>query len=341
MVEAICKELMLRKNEITEPLESIYFGGGTPSLLSIDEIALILSTLKENYNILPGSEITLEANPDDLTKEKTSQLKALSINRLSIGIQSFFDEDLQWMNRTHTAQSAEQAIKNALHNGFDNLTIDLIYGVPGLTNERWKENLDKAYQYGITHVSSYCLTVEENTALSHFIKKGKYVQPDEDQSLQQFDILCEFARNNGFEQYEISNFARNKKYAVHNTNYWKGKSYLGIGPSAHSFHNGIRSWNIANNTKYIQSITNNILPSEKEILTDENRFNEYIMTGLRTMWGCDLIWLKENFPTVIEAQQKLIDEKILSGLLMVNNNHLIITEKGKFLADGIASDLFV
>ena len=340
MVKAICNEIRLRKDEISDPIESIYFGGGTPSLLGVEEIQRILDTIHQNYNVLPGSEITLEANPDDLTKEKAVQLKSLKINRLSIGIQSFFDEDLHWMNRTHSGKSAELAIQHAIENKF-NLTIDLIYGIPGLSNERWIENLDKANQFGINHISSYCLTVEENTALSHFIKKGKYIQPDEEQALQQFEILCDFAQNNGFEQYEISNFARNKKYAVHNTNYWNGKSYLGIGPSAHSFHDGMRSWNVANNTQYIQSITKNELPSEKEILTQENQFNEYIMTGLRTMWGCDLTVIEERFPTFYLSQQNVIDEKLKSGLLDIVNNHLIITDKGKFLADGIASDLFV
>lgn len=343
MVNAICKEIAFRQNYLQDKnLQSIYFGGGTPSLLNQKQLLQIFETIEKYFTIQPNAEITLEANPDDLSEEKLTELKHTPINRLSIGVQSFFDADLKWMNRAHNANEAENAIAMAKQKGFENITIDLIYGTPGLTNENWQQNIQKALALGVNHISSYALTVEPKTVLANMIEKGKYADTNEEKAAEQFDILVNTLTANGFVHYEISNFAKPEFFAKHNSNYWKGKHYLGIGPSAHSFNTVSRSWNVANNQKYLNALAINELEITVEVLTVNNQINEYIMTGLRTIWGCDLNFIALQFGET--EKQRLIKEAakfIDQNLLEINNNILLTTAKGKFLADGIAADLFL
>lgn len=343
MANVICKEIDLRQNYLQDKnLQSIYFGGGTPSLLSQQNLFQIFETIKKYFTIGEDAEITLEANPDDLSEEKLAELKQTPINRLSIGVQSFFDADLKWMNRAHNANEAEKAIAMAKQKGFENITIDLIYGTPGLTNENWQKNIQKALALGANHISSYALTVEPKTALASMIEKGNYANTSEEQAAEQFDILVKTLTESGFIHYEISNFAKPDFFAKHNSNYWKGKHYLGIGPSAHSFNTVSRSWNVANNQKYLNALAKNELDITDEVLTVNNQINEYIMTGLRTIWGCDLNFIAVQFGET--EKQRIIKESakfIAQDLLEINNNILLTTAKGKFLADGIAADLFL
>lgn len=343
MVKAICREAYLRKDFIQEPIKTIYLGGGTPSLLSASELDLILSTLQQHYTIASGIEITLEANPDDISVEKLNQWFKAGINRLSIGIQSFFEEDLQWMNRAHNALQAKDCIVQAQIAGFGNLTIDLIYGTPGLTNERWQQNIQTALSLDIPHLSCYALTVEPNTALDHMVRKGDKKDVDTDLQATHFDILTQTLQAAGFEHYEISNFAKPGFRSQHNSSYWLGKPYLGLGPSAHSFDGAFtRQWNISNNPLYISSLQQGIIPYESETLTSVQRINEYLMTSLRTMEGISINSLEQNWGEerkleVVNAAQIFIDRKDI----ILNDHHLILTQQGKFLADGIAADLFV
>ncbi|RLK06928.1 radical SAM family heme chaperone HemW [Tenacibaculum discolor] len=354
LVSCLVKELELRKEELlNETIETIYFGGGTPSLLSIQEIRLLLNTIYKNYTVVENPEITLEANPDDLSEEKIIELSKTPINRLSIGIQSFFEEDLQLMNRAHNAQEAKKCLSVATRY-FNNITIDLIYGVPNMSNERWRENLQIAFDFGINHISSYALTVEPKTALDSFIKQGKYPDVDEAVAKEHFDILVAETAKNGFVHYEISNFGKPDYFSKHNTSYWLGKKYIGIGPSAHSFNKTHRSWNVANNAKYIKTIQEGNLPLEQEELTIKDRFNEYLMTGLRTIWGVSLEKITQEFgeefgKNLLKNAEKFINQ----GLLVIDNELkkpdsdnnvkkvLKTTSKGKFLADGLASELFI
>lgn len=344
---SLIKELILRKNELeNDEIETIYFGGGTPSLLTIKEIEALISAIYKNYKVINNPEITLEANPDDLTSKKIKELANSPINRLSIGIQSFFEDDLKFMNRAHSCEESKKCLKEATKY-FDNITIDLIYGVPNMTNEKWLANLKMAFDFGVPHISSYALTVEEKTALANFIKKGKVPPVDENLALEHFNILVEETERQGFIQYEISNFGKPNYFSKHNMSYWLGEKYIGIGPSAHSFNGSERSWNISNNSKYLKVLDENKLASETEILTTIDLFNEYIMTGLRTIWGISfqkvekdfgieiLKTLKKNATPFIE--NKLLELKEISG----SDITLITTKKGKFLADGIASDLFI
>lgn len=347
LVHSLIKELVLRKNELqNEIIETIYFGGGTPSLLTASEIDQLLNAIYKNYNIIEAPEITLEANPDDLSKEKIEELAKSPINRLSIGVQSFFEEDLKSMNRAHNSKEAKECLSIATRH-FDNITIDLIYGVPNMSTKRWKENLQIAFDFGINHISSYALTVEPKTVLDSFVKNGKYPEPDETEAKEHFNILMEETSINGFVHYEISNFGKPGYFSKHNTSYWLGKKYIGIGPSAHSFNNTHRSWNIANNANYIKNIQLGNLPNEVEKLTKEDQFNEYLMTGLRTIWGVSLTKIKQDFGDVlykklITNSQKFINEKLLLITVSKTGNKVLkTTRKGKFLADGLASDLFI
>ncbi len=342
MLVAIKKELLLRKKEFgSEKIETIYFGGGTPSLLTIKELEAIFSIIYNNYEVVTDAEITLEANPDDLTEQKIKNLAKLPINRLSIGIQSFFNDDLKFMNRAHTAEESKKCLTVALQY-FDNITIDLIYGVPNMSNEKWLKNLKLAFKFGVPHISSYALTVEEKTALHNFIKKGKVPPLDENLALEHFNLLVSEAEKNQFVQYEISNFGKQNYFSKHNTSYWLGKKYLGIGPSSHSFNGIERSWNVSNNAKYVKALTEGELPNEVEKLSVDNLFNEYIMTGLRTIWGISYQKIEKNFgENYLQQLKKNVQPFIKRGLLeLTTNNTLITTKKGKFLADGIASDLF-
>ncbi|MDM1061509.1 radical SAM family heme chaperone HemW [Empedobacter falsenii] len=341
LIQAINKELEIRKDEISAPLETIYFGGGTPSILSEIELESIFETIYKNYSTKNLKEITLETNPDDLNKEKLNFLKSTPINRFSIGVQSFFEEDLKLMNRAHNAQEAETSIKLAQDFGFENITIDLIYGSTTTTNEMWKQNLQKAIALNVPHISSYALTVEEKTILDHQIKKGITKPVDEDRQNEQFQLLVDTLTSNDFIQYEISNFGKENYFSLHNSNYWKGIHYLGIGPSAHSYNGKTRAWNIANNSKYIQTINENKLPQEIEVLNEVEQFNEMIMIGLRTIYGIDLNRINSEFsqPLVNSFYQEL-NQLINENLVEKKENRIILKPEAKFFADGIASRLF-
>ncbi len=340
---ALAKEIKMRKNYLEEKdlVESIYFGGGTPSLLSENELQHIFDILYATFNISNKAEITLEANPEDLTKEKIRSLKGSPINRFSIGIQSFFEEDLKFMNRAHTSERAKSAVKGSQDAGFENITIDLIYGTPTLTHENWKSNLQQAFDLQVKHISAYCLTVEEKTALHKSILVGKVKNVDEEKSAAQFEILLKAMKNEGFIHYEISNFCKNNFFSLHNSNYWKRKKYLGLGPSAHSFNGSSRQWNVRNNSLYINALEKGSLNFEKEIITTAQNYNEYIMTGLRTMWGVSLRAIENDFGKEFLSFCKKEAKGYLSSFhLLEKENHFYLSESGKLLADKIASDLF-
>jgi oxygen-independent coproporphyrinogen-3 oxidase len=344
MLWAMQQEIAKRAHYLEDKkVHSLYFGGGTPSILDAEDILQLIGTVEKYFEIAPDAEITLEANPDDLTREKVDALRQTPINRFSIGIQSFYEEDLRWMNRAHNAQEADSSIKRVQDAGFENITCDLIYGYPLLTNEKWKANMQKLIALDIPHISSYSMTVEKKTALAHFIKEGKTPGMSDVQSAAQMLMLIDTLTQNGFEHYEISNFAKDGMYAKHNTNYWKGKHYLGIGPSAHSFNGHSRSWNVANNAKYIAALTDDTSYNELEHLTKSDQFNESVMTSIRTMWGLDLQKVEKDFGydykqhILKESQTFLVNEE----LEIIDNNTLRATNKGKLLADHIASELFL
>ena len=342
MVLALKRELELRKGEFKdEVVETIYFGGGTPSVLTSEEINGIIQAVYENYQVAENPEITLEANPDDLSEDRIIQLSESPVNRLSIGIQSFYDEDLQLMNRAHSGREAEHSLAMATRH-FDNISIDLIYGIPDMTNERWKQNIEKALSFNIPHISSYVLTVEPKTALSSFIKKG-IVKPIDDKAAQEhFNILMDEMEAAGFEGYEISSFGKPGYFSKNNTAYWLQKKYIGIGPSAHSFDGERRCWNVNNNPKYIKAIANNELPLEIEILSIADKYNEYVMTGLRTIWGVSLSRIKAEFgEEYLNYLRRQFQKHITGELLRIDDDTLRTTKKGRFLVDGIAADLFM
>ena len=341
LVNALCKELMLRKNELSGKVETIYFGGGTPSLLSSEELSHIFETIYSNYKISENPEITLEANPDDLTLARIQELANSRINRLSIGIQSFFEEDLKLMNRAHNASEALECIKKTKE-FFENISIDLIYGIPKMSNKRWKKNLEIALNLNVPHLSCYALTVEPKTALKKFIEKGIVPPVDEEAAKEHYEILLSETEKAGLENYEFSNFGKPGFHSRNNTAYWEGKPYLGIGPSAHSYDGKFRSWNVANNTKYIKSIEAGELPSEQEFLSKEDKYNEYIMTGLRTKKGVSLERIENEFGKEYSAYlSKQAETALKNELLILEDNKLKISKKGKFLSDGIAADLFL
>lgn len=341
LVKMLCKELVLRKNEFKiQPVKTIYFGGGTPSLLSHEELELILNTIFNNFDVQEDAEITLEANPDDLSREKLEMLKSCGINRLSIGVQSFFEEDLQMMNRAHNAEEALQSIKWAKE-FFDNISIDLIYGIPGMSNFRWQENIEIALSLGLPHFSCYALTVEPQTALEKFIAKGKIKPVDDEVAKEHFEILVNILKAEGFVHYEFSNFGRPGYFSRNNTAYWMGNPYLGIGPSAHSYDGERRKWNINNNTLYIKALEKGQIPAQEEKLSLTDKYNEYIMTRLRTMWGISPDEVGEKFGEMyrnylLEQARLHLNDKLLDN----EKGVLHVSEKGKFLSDGIAADLF-
>lgn len=344
MISAIKKEIYLRKDELeNKSLQSLYFGGGTPSILKVDKLQSIVDEVLKYFSFDSDIEITLEANPDDLDKNFLKDLSKTPFNRLSIGTQSFFEEDLKLMNRAHTSGEAESSIKRAQDFGFENISIDLIYGAPTSNFEIWKKNLDKTIELQVPHVSSYALTIEPKTALHTWISQGKIDAPKEAEQHEEFFYMTDFLKDHGFDHYEISNFGKPGFHSRHNSAYWKYNQYLGIGPSAHSYNGrNERSWNIANNQLYINSLNKNTLPKETEILSEKDQFNEMLMIGLRTVWGVNLSSLKEKFSAeLLDYFQKEIKQKLADGILLVEDNHLKIPEKHWFLADGIASDLFV
>ncbi len=342
LLNCMMKELELQKDYLSDKtVETIYFGGGTPSLLEADEINLLIAQIDRHFNLIANPEVTLEANPDDLGREKIKALKQSPVNRFSIGIQSFFDEDLKWMNRSHVGAEAEDSVKRAQDAGFENITADLIYGFPLLSDEKWRANIQKMIQLQIPHLSCYGMTVEEGTALHHFVKSGKSKQIDDGQGAGQFEILMETSEAAGFLHYEISNFAKPGKESKHNSNYWKGVHYLGVGPSAHSFNGSSRQWNVSNNPKYIEQLLVNEVPATIETLNVEDRFNEYIMTSLRTMWGADINYIEKKFGN--DFKQNLLQKARIfldKNWLSIENDHLLLSRQGKLFADHIAAELF-
>jgi len=341
LVEMLCRELVLRKNELNSPeIQTIYFGGGTPSLLEADELQQIFETIYSNYKIAENPEITLEANPDDLTEEKLKILKASKINRLSIGVQSFFEEDLKLMNRAHNSEEALKSIKLA-KSYFDNISIDLIYGIPGMSVEQWQRNIEISLELGVPHISSYALTVEPNTALQKFIERGKIKPVDDEAAKLHFEILVETLTKNSFEHYEFSNFGKPGYFSENNTAYWLGKPYLGIGPAAHSYDGNSRKWNISNNPLYIKALENDKIPQETEDLSLSDKYNEYVMTRLRTKFGVELSEVSGKFGEAYKAHfLELVKPLQKENLIKEENGVFHITSKGKFLSDGIAADLF-
>jgi len=342
MVLALSKEIEMRKSEFKEDVvETIYFGGGTPSLLTKDEIQSLINAVYANYNVVANPEITLEANPDDLTQERIAELSNSQINRLSIGIQSFFEDDLKLMNRGHNSGEAKKCLELATKY-FDNISIDLIYGVPGMSDEKWLKNIETALTFNIPHISSYALTVEPKTALHTFIQKRIILPPDDEQASGHFHILVDKLSENDFIHYELSNFGKENYFSKNNSSYWLGKKYIGIGPSAHSYDGEKRGWNVSNNSIYLKSILANKLPMETEILSKTDKYNEYIMTGLRTIWGISLDRISTEFgKTYLDYLNQQSGKYIEDHLLFVDDNILQTTKKGKFLSDGIASDLFL
>jgi oxygen-independent coproporphyrinogen III oxidase len=348
MVLALVREIEMRSNPIThhpspitEPIETIYFGGGTPSILSVEDLRFLIDSVYKNYKVVENPEITVEANPDDLSEEQIIELSKNKVNRLSIGIQSFFEDDLKMMNRAHNSEEAKKCLETATQY-FDNISIDLIYGIPEMSNEKWLQNIEMALSFGVTHISSYALTVEPKTALHSFIQKGIIPQPDDEVAQEHFQILVDKLSENGFIHYELSNFGKENYFSKNNSSYWLGKKYIGIGPSAHSYDGKNRGWNISNNSLYIKSIQENKLPIEMETLTKTDRYNEYIMTGLRTIWGVSFDRIEEEFgKTYLDYLNQQAAKFIEDHLLFVDDNILRTTKKGKFLSDGIASDLFL
>lgn len=341
-ISSILAEIESRKQYTQDrSIQSIYFGGGTPSLLSTKDLNLILGSLNRSFNIDNDVEITLEANPDDISTHKLKELKESGINRISLGIQSFYDRDLLMMNRSHNAEQAEKSLQLIKDAGFENITADLIYGIPDQTNEEWEDNIQKLLRFNINHISCYALTVEPKTKLFHLIAKKKMIKPDEDRAAEQFEILTDLLVSNEYEHYEISNFAKNKKYSRHNTSYWLGNWYVGFGPSAHSFNGISRQWNVSNNALYIKNIGSGNSFFESEELTISQQINEYIMVSLRTMWGLN----KNQFATRFGEQElnrlmKETEKYIVENYIADINDKLIITKKGKFISDGIIGDLF-
>lgn len=337
-LDALKNEAVERKDYLGgEDMRTIYFGGGTPSLLKPSEIAGILEVLYKNFKIIDNPEITLEANPDTVSKESLSELKSLGINRLSVGIQSFFDDDLQYLSRKHDSRHARQVLDWAQEVGFQEVTMDLIYGIPTLTDDKWRQNLEIFFTTGINHLSAYALTVEEKTALEQRINNGAAAPVDEDAVVRQYKILVELAENQGFEHYEISNFARPGHYSKHNCIYWKGEKYLGLGPSAHSFDGVSRQWNVASVKDYCDDYS-----FEKEELTIDDRYNEYIMTSLRTMWGVDVNHIRENFGIECsERFEKKIKRYIAGKKIYQKGSKYILNDDGMLFADGIAAELFI
>lgn len=341
VVSALIREIELRKEEfLNEKVETIYFGGGTPSVLTNAEIESLIDAVYQNYQVIEHPEITLEANPDDLSEERIIELSKTAINRLSIGVQSFYEADLKMMNRAHNADEAKKYLEIAVQY-FDNISVDLIYGIPGLTNEMWRKNIQTALNLGIPHISSYALTVEPKTALHKLIQTGEIAPPKEEIAQEHFEILVKTLTENGFIHYELSNFGKPNYFSKNNSSYWLGKKYIGIGPSAHSYNGTSRSWNVANNILYLKSITEDKLPLEIEILSQQDVYNEYIMTGLRTIWGVSLSKIKTDFgDQYLNYLLKNAEKSLAEGLLIIENEILKTTDKGKFLTDGIASDLF-
>lgn len=343
LVQALHRELDMRIPYLDNaPVETIYFGGGTPSMLPPADVLSLLNSIRHHLTVADDAEVTLEANPDDITAVTLRQWAEAGINRLSIGIQSFHDRELVLMNRSHTASQARKALDLSLEAGFNNLTTDLIYGLPESTQESFGQNLDILMQYPVNHISMYGLTIEPKTALAHFVKTGQVSVLAEELALEQYNLLTTQLEGAGFQQYEISNFARPSHEAVHNSNYWRGVPYLGIGPSAHSYNGRTRQWNVANNSHYVRDILAGKLPAEEEFITPVMRFNEMILTGLRTIWGVPLPRIAAEIGHEAASHLQIASvPHVRSGHLVWNGEVLLLTPSGRLLADGIAADLFL
>jgi oxygen-independent coproporphyrinogen-3 oxidase len=340
MVDSISKELYLQKSFVdNERIETIYFGGGTPSILEINELQQLLDNVFAHYNIVEHSEITLEANPDDLAIDKLHQIKSLGVNRLSIGIQSFNSKTLSFLNRVHSANEAMACIGNARKAGFDNLSIDLIFSIPGHSIADVAQDLAQAISINPEHISVYGLTIEETTVFGNWHKKGKFKQTSDAESADQFELIISKLEQNGFEQYEISNFCRDENYAKHNTSYWQNVKYLGVGPGAHSFDGKARQFNMANNHLYMKALEEGRIPFEKEVSDEKSMANEYLMTSLRTKWGCDLELLRSKYKYPL-SDNHMIENLIKAKLITQDLGKIFLTKKGKFLADSVISELF-
>lgn len=342
-VDALKREILHRKNYLAgEKIETIYFGGGTPSLLPTNYIGEILEIVNENFDVASNPEITLEANPDTVNKEQLSALKQMGVNRISVGIQSFHDDDLKYLGRKHDSRHALQIIDDLKSVDFDKLTLDLIYGIPTLNEEKWNENLDIFFSTGISHLSAYALTIEPKTILGQKIEKGELQDVSEEETIRHYEILIERTKEHGFEHYEISNFAKEGRRSRHNSIYWKDVKYLGLGPSAHSYDGKSRQWNVANLTQYINADFDDGSYFEKEILTKDDKFNEYVMTGLRTSWGCDINKIASDYgASYANHFLNNVKKYLESGVMLKKINNYILTDKGMLLADGIAAEIFV
>ena len=343
LVDSILKEIDFRKSYLQDKkLNSLYFGGGTPSLLNEEDLIKIFNKLKKHFEISSKTEISFECNPDDLSKDKLKLLKEIGVNRLSVGIQSFKEEDLQFMNRSHNSKQALECIQDAQEVGFNNISIDLIFSLPNQSLNDWRENLEKAFSLKIQHISAYSLTIEEKTKLKHLIDTNQIIELDDVESSKHFEILVSECEKRGFIQYEISNFGKENYFSKHNSNYWIGQEYLGIGPSAHSFNGDSRQWNISNNTKYIKQINESVLPFKKEYLSNSQKYNDYIMTSLRTIWGINLNLIKTKFgiDAFIHLKKEMI-KWVESEDIYLEDEKLFLTTKGKFISDSICSDLFI
>jgi oxygen-independent coproporphyrinogen-3 oxidase len=343
IVEAIAKEIVMRKDYLPgKELQTIYFGGGTPSLLDTFELSFLMETIRKHFNVDPDAEITLEANPDDLNKEKLIQLHAAGINRLSIGIQSFHEPHLKYLNRIHDAYDAGNCVKLAQDRGIGNISIDLIYAIPAADHTILRQDIQKAFELDVAHISAYCLTIEPQTAFGSWLKKKQIKPIDEEFAAVQFEILIEGLAANGYEQYEISNFARNGQYSRHNSSYWKQRPYLGVGPSAHSYNQVSREYNVSNNAQYLKAISGHKTPSTIEILSPADQTNEYLLTGLRTKWGCQLSVLDQLSNSRFELENRAgISQMAQKGWLFTDNGTILLTQAGKLFADRVASDLFI
>jgi oxygen-independent coproporphyrinogen-3 oxidase len=343
MVEAIHREIISEKGYLEgEKLSSIYFGGGTPSILKSTRINLLLSAIREHYSLESHIEVTLEANPEDLNPSFLAELREIGINRLSIGIQSFHDDDLRFLNRRHDAWQAKSCLEMAIMEGFENLNVDLIYGVPGMSREKWEDNLATAFYFLPPHLSAYHLTYESGTVLDYRRRKKRIRPVDEQLSLVHYRLLTDRMEGQGYEHYEISNFARQGSFSRHNSSYWKGEKYLGVGPSAHSYNGQSRRWNMSRNTSYIRGIQKGMRVYDEELLTPITRFHDYLMTGLRTMWGIDLMYVKsewgdEHYKRILNKSESFIR----AGNMLEAEGKLILTRDGMFIADHIIGELFL
>lgn len=345
MIDSMINELRLTKasdaGENSEATDTIYFGGGTPSLLNVTEIKRLLDTVHQYYNVSENAEITLEANPDDINEIKLAEWKSIGINRFSIGVQSFKEEDLVWMNRAHNAEQAIRCINLVKDAGFQNYSVDLIYGTPTLSDDDWKKNVQTLIALDVPHISCYALTVETKTVLHKLISLKKIEDVDTEKQAAQFLLLIDWLTDAGYEHYEISNFAKPGYRSKHNSSYWQGEAYIGIGPSAHSFNGNTRKWNVSNNALYIKSLQKNVIPYEEEKLTDMQRLNEYVMTSIRTVEGIDLDFIEKKFGEQKCSELQTASEKYSQNKKIITKNHrLILTNEGKLFADGIAADLF-